>query len=83
LEADLGVLAIEQFWCIAHGNADVWSQLVISVLVCRSIDILVNASSVDQVGLDIMLVVLMAIFWDPEGFLEVGLHLASPVCESF
>lgn len=83
METDLGVLAIEQFWCVAHGNADVWSQLVIGVRVSRSIDILVDASSVYQIGLDIVLAVLMAIGGDPEGFLEVSLHLGRPVGEFF
>ena len=82
-QACLSIGTIEELWGIAHGDADVWPQLVVCVDVTGSIHILVDASSIDHLRYDIVMPVLVFIRWDPEAPLEVISHLFSPVGETY
>lgn len=81
-QACLCISAIEELWGVAHGDTDVWSQLRVGVDMTGSIHILVDASSIYILWLNVVMSVLVLVRRDPEAPLKVVLHLGSPIPES-
>lgn len=81
LKTNFCMLWVKKFWCVAHGNWNITSQLVVSILIGRAQHILVNPSSIDELCIDLIVFILILILGNPEMHLEVIHHLFSPVSE--
>jgi hypothetical protein len=78
-EASKGMIWSEEFHRVAHGDADIWPQLIRSVSVSRFEHVLVDPSSVHQLLVNRVGLVLGRTLGDPEASLEIVSHPLSPL----
>ncbi|KAI6759415.1 hypothetical protein HG530_010095 [Fusarium avenaceum] len=75
------MIRIKQTWCGSHGDGKVGAQLIVLVLFSRLVQILVDTSTVDDRGVDVVLGIVLWRDRDIVTALEVGLEQAGPVSQ--
>jgi hypothetical protein len=70
-DTDSSMIFLEEVWSISHGNAEVGTKLVISVAMTGFKDVLINASAVDKISLNHILLVFLGFHRHPVASLEV------------
>ena len=78
LEGDEGVLGVEEVGGHAHGDGVVGAQLVVPVLLLAAVDVLVDATTVDDRRVDVVVGELGVVGGDVEAVLEAVLDLLRP-----
>lgn len=79
IQACFGMCWIEKFWSVAHRNAEIGSQLVVSASGGRTIDVFVDSTSMHSFGVDIVTVVISFVCGNPEASFKAVFHPCSPV----
>lgn len=78
-DTDSSMIFLEEVWSISHGNAEVGTKLVISVAMTGFKDVLINASAVDEISLNHILLVFLGFHRHPVAPLEVKLNPVGPL----
>jgi hypothetical protein len=78
-DTDSSMIFLEEVWSISHGNAEVGTKLVISVAMTGFKDVLIDASAVDEISLNHILLVFLGFHRDPVAPLEVQLYPVGPL----
>ena len=79
IQTCFGICWVEKLWSIAHCDAEIGSQLVVSARGGRTIDVFVDSTSMHSFGVDIVTLVISFVCGNPEASFKAVFHPCSPV----